>query len=40
VRYRIEVVGVDGEPQAPDDVTKKIVKQYGVLVRDYILITI
>jgi hypothetical protein len=40
VRYRIEVVGVDGEPQAPDDVAKKFVKQCGVLVRDYIWITI
>jgi hypothetical protein len=40
VRYRIKVVGVDGEPQAPDDVAKKFVKQCGVLVRDYIPITI
>jgi hypothetical protein len=40
VRYRIEVVGVDGEPQAPDDVAKKFVKQCGVLVRDYIPITV
>jgi hypothetical protein len=40
VRYRIKVVGVDGEPQAPDDVAKKIVKQCGVLVRDYIPITV
>jgi hypothetical protein len=40
VRYRIEVVSVDGEPQAPDDVAKKIVKQCGVLVRDYIPITV
>jgi hypothetical protein len=40
VRYRIEVVGVDGEPQAPDDVAKKCVKQCGVLVRDYIPITV
>jgi hypothetical protein len=40
VRYRIIVVGVDGEPQAPDDVAKKLVKQCGVLVRDYILITV
>jgi hypothetical protein len=40
MRYRIEVVGVDYEPQAPDDVAKKIVKQCGVLVRDYIPITI
>jgi hypothetical protein len=40
VRYRIEVVGVDGEPTAPDDVAKKFVKQCGVLVRDYILITV
>jgi hypothetical protein len=34
------VVGVDGEPQAPDDVAKKFVKQCGVLVRDYIPITV
>jgi hypothetical protein len=34
------MVGVDGEPIAPDDVAKKFVKQCGVLVRDYILITI
>jgi hypothetical protein len=34
------VVGVDGEPQAPDDFAKKIVKQCGVLVRDYIPITV
>jgi hypothetical protein len=34
------VVGVDGEPQAPDDVAKKFVKQCGVLLRDYILITV
>jgi hypothetical protein len=40
VRYRIEVVSVDGEPTAPDDVAKKIVKQCGVLVRDYIPITV
>jgi hypothetical protein len=40
VRYRIEVVGVDGEPIAPDDVAKKFVKQCGVLVRDYIPITV
>jgi hypothetical protein len=40
VRYRIEVVGVDGEPTAPDDVAKKFVKQCGVLVRDYIPITV
>jgi hypothetical protein len=40
VRYRIEVVGVDGEPTAPDDITKKIVKQCGVLVRDYIPIIV
>jgi hypothetical protein len=40
VRYRIEVVGVDGEPQAPDNVAKKFVKQCGVLVRDYIPITV
>jgi hypothetical protein len=38
--YRIEVVGVDGEPQAPDDVAKKFVKQCRVLVRDYIPITV
>jgi hypothetical protein len=40
VRYRIAVVGVDGKLQAPDDVAKKFVKQCGVLVRDYILITV
>jgi hypothetical protein len=40
VRYRIEVVGVEGEPQALDDVAKKFVKQCGVLVRDYIPITV
>jgi hypothetical protein len=40
VRYRIEVVGVDGEPKAPDDIAKKFVKQCRVLVRDYIPITI
>jgi hypothetical protein len=40
MRYRIEVVGVDGEPTAPDDVAKKIVKQCRVLVSDYILITV
>jgi hypothetical protein len=40
VRYRIEVVSVDAELTAPDDVAKKFVKQCRVLVRDYILITI
>jgi hypothetical protein len=40
MRYRMEVVGVDGEPTAPDDVAKKFVKQCGVLVRDYIPIIV
>jgi hypothetical protein len=40
VRYRIEVVGLDGELIAPDDVAKKFVKQCGVLVRDYIPIIV
>ena len=40
MRYRIDVVGVDGEPQAPVDVARKFVKQCGVLVRDYIPITV
>jgi hypothetical protein len=40
VRYRIEVVGVDGKPQVPHDVAKKFLKQCGVLVRDYISITV
>jgi hypothetical protein len=40
VRYRIEEVGPDGEPLAPDDVKKKFVKACGTLVRDNIQITI
>jgi len=40
VRYRIEEVGPDGEPLAPDDVKKKFVKACGTLVRDNIPITI
>ena len=40
MRYRIEVVGVDGEPQAPVDVARKFVKQCGVLARYYIPITV
>ena len=40
MRYRIEVVGVDGKPQVPVDVTRKFVKQCGVLARDYIPITV
>ena len=39
-RYRIEEVAKDGEPIAPKDVAKKFVKQCGVVVRDYIPITI
>jgi hypothetical protein len=34
------VVGVDGEPQAPNDVAKKFVKQCGVLARDHIPIIV
>ena len=40
MRYRIEEVGIDGEPLAPDDVAKKFVKSCGVLVRDNIPITV
>src|SRR3954464_14430023 len=36
VRYRIEEVGPDGEPLAPDDVKKFFVKACGTLVRDNI----
>ena len=39
-RYRIEEVAEDGEPIAPADVAKKIIKQCGVVVRDYIPITV
>ena len=39
-RYRIEKVAEDGTPIAPPDVAKKIVKQCGVIVRDYIPITV
>ena len=39
-RYRIEEVDKDGQPIAPKDVAKKFVKQCGVVVRDYIPITI
>ena len=39
-RYRIEEVAIDGQPIAPEDVAKKIVKQCGVVVRDYIPITV
>ena len=40
MRYRIEEVAKDGQPIAPKDVAKKFVKQCGVVVRDYIPITI
>jgi hypothetical protein len=40
VRYRIEVVGLDGKPQAPEDVAKKFVKQCRVLARDHIPIIV
>jgi hypothetical protein len=40
VRYRIEVVAKDGQPIAPDDVRQKFVKASGVVVRDYIPITV
>ena len=39
-RYRIEKVAEDGTPTAPPDVKNKMVKQCGVLVRDYIPITV
>ena len=39
-RYRIVKVAEDGTPIAPPDVAKKIVKQCGVIVRDYISITV
>jgi len=39
-RYRIETVAEDGTPTAPPDVASKMVKQCGVLVRDYIPITV
>ena len=38
--YRIEEVAEDGEPIAPADVAKKIIKQCGVVVRYYIPITV
>ena len=34
----IEKIGADGAPTAPE-LRKKLVQQYGVLVRDYVLIT-
>lgn len=40
IRYRIEEVAADGEPIAPIDVRQKFVKQCGVVVRDYVPITI
>ena len=40
MRYRIEEVGTDGEPIAPDDVAKKFVKACGTVVRDNIPITV
>ena len=39
-RYRIEEVSQDGQPIAPNDVKQKFVKQCGVVVRDYIPITV
>ena len=39
-RYRIERVAEDGTPTAPPDAVRKMVKQCGVLVRDYIPITV
>ena len=39
-RYRIEQVAQDGQPIAPIDVKQKCVKQCGVVVRDYIPITV
>ena len=39
-RYRIEKVAEDGTPTAPPGVKNKMVKQCGVLVRDFIPITV
>ena len=39
-RYRIERVAEDGTPTAPPGVKNKMVKQCGVLVRDFIPITV
>ena len=39
-RYRIKRVAEDGTPTAPPDAARKMVKQCGVLVRDYIPITV
>ena len=39
-RFRIDRLAADGRPIEPKDVARKIVKQCGVLVRDYIPITV
>ena len=39
-RFRIDRLAADGRPIEPKDVSRKIVKQCGVLVRDYIPITV
>jgi hypothetical protein len=39
-RYRIKEIGEDGEPIAPAAHANKFTRQYGVLVRDNIPITI
>ena len=39
-RFRIDQVAADNRPIAPTDVANKFVKQCGVIVRDYIPITI